>query len=332
MNRSYNFATLDAPKVTVHKETEALPFATLCELQDVVDVDTRKDLADLKLYDMYLPNFSMRLSKGLYKHDMMLVNSGALGIDYMGSCLFLEGSVKTYLRDGTDSKVEAPEGTQNFKYDPQNEFRHRLPANQPFHIAHFSVAPAHFMQFLPENETWAEKLKTRIVRGERIIGEKTPAIALAQSQALQLILNCPLSGKLGETMIETAIVQIMLLNLHSLFQSEQSPAASPTSKDVKTANAVKEYIESTFLSDHTLNELTRQFGTNSNKLMSLFKRVFSKSIFEHIGDLKMQHGYELLAKEDRTVSEVARLLGYKNANHFSTAFKKRFGISPVKVK
>jgi AraC-like DNA-binding protein len=132
-------------------------------------------------------------------------------------------------------------------------------------------------------------------------------------------------------MIEAAIVQIMMLNLHSLFQTERDEEISINQKDINTANTVKEYLDNTFLLDHTLSDLTKHFGTNTNKLMSLFRRAFGKSIFEYIGDLKMTHAHNLLAKEDRTVNEVSRIVGYKNANHFSAAFKKRFGVNPARV-
>lgn len=331
MNRSYNHVAINAPKVCLQQESEQKPFAILSELPSVLDEDLKKEVADLKLFDMYLPNFSMRLSEGKYKHDVMMVNSGGVGLEYMGSCLFLEGGVKTTYLGSTVPCMEAPVGTQNFKYDPQNEYRHWLAANQPFKIAHFSVSPDYFLDILPENEAWADKLKGRILRKERVLGERTPAICFAQSQALQLILNCPLTGKLGQTMIETAMIQIMLLNLHSLFQNEQEATPSVSQKDRNTANAVKEYIENSYLVDHTLNDLTKHFAVNSNKLMSLFRKVFGKSIFEYIGDLKMKYAHDLLLKEDRTVAEVSRLVGYKNPNHFSAAFKKRFGISPAKV-
>jgi AraC-like DNA-binding protein len=321
---------LNAPKVSLQEETGERPFAVLSELPGIVDEETRKELANVQLFDMYLPNFSMRISQGKYRHDVMMVNSGAVGLEYMGSCLFLEGNVKTHLRIGDDT-FEAPTGTQSFKYDPQNEFCHWLPANVPFRIAHFSVLPEHFLELLPENELWADKLKGRVLRKERILGERTPAISVAQAQALQLILNCPLTGKLGQTMIETAIVQIMLLNLHSLFQAEQDKAFSINSKDRNTAKAVKEYIESNYLLDHSLGDLTKHFATNSNKLMSIFRKAFGKSIFEYIGELRMKYAHELLLKEDRSVNEVSRIIGYKNANHFSAAFKKRFGVSPAMV-
>jgi AraC-like DNA-binding protein len=72
-------------------------------------------------------------------------------------------------------------------------------------------------------------------------------------------------------------------------------------------------------------------AANTNKLMALFKKTFGKSLFEYISELKMDMAHRMLQEEGKMVVEVARVMGYKNPNHFSTAFKKRFGISPSKV-
>jgi AraC family transcriptional activator of pyochelin receptor len=86
------------------------------------------------------------------------------------------------------------------------------------------------------------------------------------------------------------------------------------------------------LEDHCLSTLAKQFGTNTNKLMTLFKKVFGKSIFEFIGEQRMDHAMSLLRDGGYMVVEVARTIGYKNPNHFSSAFKRRFGINPSDVK
>ncbi|HEX8037697.1 MAG TPA: AraC family transcriptional regulator, partial [Chryseosolibacter sp.] len=72
----------------------------------------------------------------------------------------------------------------------------------------------------------------------------------------------------------------------------------------------------------------QKFGTNTNKLLNLFKKVFGKSIFEYIVEQRMDHARKLLREEGMPVAEVSRHLGYKNPNHFSTAFKKRVGVNP----
>jgi AraC-like DNA-binding protein len=40
---------------------------------------------------------------------------------------------------------------------------------------------------------------------------------------------------------------------------------------------------------------------------------------------------KLLLKEGKPVREVAFEVGYKNAHHFTTAFKKKFGYLPSKI-
>jgi AraC-like DNA-binding protein len=42
----------------------------------------------------------------------------------------------------------------------------------------------------------------------------------------------------------------------------------------------------------------------------------------------MEHAFRLLRDDGLLVTEVSRNVGYKNPNHFSTAFKKKFGINP----
>ena len=142
-----------------------------------------------------------------------------------------------------------------------------------------------------------------------------------------------MEGKLGYMMIETSIIQVLLIHLHSLFYKEEAfkqPVANR--RDFEIIQQLKDHLTKTFLEDHCLSTLARQFGTNTNKLMSLFKKIFGRSIFEFIGELRMDHAMELLRDHGLLVTEVARTVGYKNPNHFSCAFKRKYGISPSDLK
>lgn len=166
-----------------------------------------------------------------------------------------------------------------------------------------------------------------------MIGSRFADITLAQEQALKNILNCPMDGKLGNMMIETSLIQVILIQMYSLFRNEEGfkePAANR--RDIELIKQLKEHLTRTFLQEHCLQSLAKEFGTNTNKLMSLFKKVFGKSIFEFIGELRMDHAMELLRDRGLLVTEVARILGYKNPNHFSSAFKKRYGVNPSDLK
>lgn len=328
INQRYNFVSLDNPEVPFYPV--ATPEAPHVQWVVPAGEGMSADVGLVSLRDMYLPHFSARISEGKYNHDGMLENTSADGLDKVGFCLFLKGSFET--EDRAQFCVRAYQGTQNFKFDPQNEFRHRIAAGMEFHLAHFAVSADYFMQFLPEHEAWAEQLKSRIQRGERIMGHHSPYITVAQDRALQLVLNPPMQGKLGALMVETAIQQIILLQMHSIFQQAEEAVPGLSVADRDLIRSVKEYLTAHFLDDHSLVSLSRHFGVNTNKLMTLFKRLFGKSIFEFIGELRMDYAREQLRGGERRVVDIARELGYRNANHFSTAFKKKHGITPSQVR
>jgi AraC-like DNA-binding protein len=328
MNKAYNFITVNKSNGPSCAASQTIPLAEWVDapIDEANSFDA--EIAKVDIKDLHLPNFSVRISQGSFTRDAVFVNTGGKGLDLLGSCLFPKGEFSTTLMQ--KQYVESFSGTQNFKYDPNNEFRHRIAANTPFHVIHFSVSPAHFLNFFPENEPWADKLKTKINKGERVMGQRSASITLVQERILQNIIECPLAGKMATFMMEASIVQIMLLQLHALFQQDYS-RTSITRKDIDIAHGAKEYLMQTFLEDHSLENLARHFGTNTNKLMTLFKNTFGKSLFEYISELKMDFARKLLQEKGRLVVEVARLTGYKNPNHFSTAFKKRFGISPSQI-
>lgn len=287
-------------------------------------------LVDVVSKDMYLPNFALRYTEGKIGADAIMFNEEGSGIDLPGSCLFMKGNFTSILPNG-ESALAGYNGTQNFKYDPDNQFRHIIHGDKQFQLLHISYKEEYLNYFLPENERWADELKTRIRNRQRVFGERSVYISAEQEMALQTIFNNPLNGKLGYLMLEAAVVQIILFQLNGLFRNYQSRVSRTEKRDEETAWSLKEHLTENFLDDHSLESLAQMFCMNTNKLMSVFKKHFHKSIFEYIQELRMRHAYALLL-DDIQVTEVARVLGYKNPNHFSAAFKREFGVVPTGVK
>ncbi len=285
-------------------------------------------LGTMAIEDLYLPNFSLRVTKAHFKHDIILVDQNAEHNQLFGSCFFNKGILRSYLH-ASNVAMESFHGTHNFKYDPSNDFRHRAFANVPYHILHFSVHPQYLLSLLPNGESWSEKLKEQLARGERTMGDWFPSISIMQERILANILQCPLEGKMAIMMMEASITQLLILQMHSIYGSSARERFNALSRrDLDTTHSLREYLKKNFLVDHSLDNLARTFGTNTTNLMSQFKKMFGMSIFEYLTDLRMEHARLLLESDNQMVCEVARTLGYKNPNHFSTAFKKHFGINP----
>lgn len=329
----FSCITVDNPNIPILSTEEALakPLGKFIETENSED-DVPDGLEYARSSDMYLPNFSVRSFEGKFSRDAVFVNAHNRGTDLLGSCLFLKGNINSIL-PGQPGSIESYDKSHNFKFDPHNEFKHKSRAGTEIHFLHISYASSYFNQFLPEDEAWADNLKRRIDRKERIIGHRFVAISHLQERALKNIMDCPLSGKLGYLLIETSIIQIILLQMYSLFNTDPFFKSEKVNKrDMDVITELKEYLSGTFLDDHSLISLSRHFGANTNKLMSLFKKFFGKSIFEYINELRMEHARQLLQDQGLLITEVSRVIGYKNPNHFSAAFKKRYGICPSELK
>ena len=103
-------------------------------------------------------------------------------------------------------------------------------------------------------------------------------------------------------------------------------------KDAELMHAVREYLQLHFQDDLSLTAICKEFGINECKLKGGFKAMFGKTVFGYIQELRMEFARQLLFQKRISVGLVADKLGYRNANHFSTAFKKYFGESPGNVR
>lgn len=323
-----NYITVDNPNVPVFSDGKPgnIEFGKFTETL----VEHSSD-ASIRLTDMYLPNFSLRVIEAKFAGNAAFYNQRASGTDLLGSCVFFNARLKSVL-PGEKEGVDVFNRTQNFKYDPNNEYLHLAPAHTPLHFVHFSYKPEYLNEMLPQNEAWAESFKEKIERRERILGAESLPITQIQEQALQNIFHCPLSGKLGELMMETSFIQFMMLQLYGHFGEGSVSQKRISQHDNNIARELKEYLTKNFLHEHSVSCLAKHFGVNTNRLMFLFRQTFGKSIFEYLGELRMQHAFKLLRDDNLRVINVARIIGYKNPNHFSAAFKKRYGVVPTELR
>lgn len=327
-----NFITVDNPNIPVlsHNKPQHIEYGRFTEtaIENFGEVNG----SVVRLKDMYLPNFSLRAIEAQFNENVAFYNTHAHGSELLGTCVFFQARMKSIEPSGKETVIMSHR-THNFKYDPFNEYIHLSLAGSPLNFVHFSYTTEYLNEILPHEETWAEVLKERVNRKERIMGNRPLPINLIQERALENIFNCPLEGRLGLMMIETSIVQLILLQLHSLFAQEPTLRPNVSRQDTTVVHDVREYITQHFLQDHSITGLARQFGLNTNKLMYLFKTTFGTSVFEYLGSLRMDYARQLLLDNKHLrVVDIARTLGYKNPNHFSAAFKKRYGTAPSELK
>jgi AraC-like DNA-binding protein len=333
MSIKKNHLVLDNPNIPVFtgQSTQSVKFGELVDVSGEVgsyfDPETITKGNRLNVQDMYLPHFSIRYFAGEFTHDAVMVNARNQFTDEVLNCFFYDGDLKAFV--GNNHEVQMRGGTQLLRYDPQNEIKCWCGGNKPFHVVRIFSSPEYFLDLLPDEEQWVEPIKNSVRGKEKILRTSTSLITQAQHNILKGILNCPLTGKAAQLMIETSALQLILLQLHAMKSSDfdNHGKVKINKRDAELMWSVKEYLNKTFLDDHTLQSLSKEFGTNKFKLNVIFKSLFGLTPFELIRNLKMDLAKQWLS-DGLTVGEVAHRLKYKNPHHFSTAFKKMFDSTP----
>ncbi len=228
---------------------------------------------------------------------------------------------------GTSSNSGCVSGGQCYiAFNPSLPEVHRFDA-QSTKPLYMEFTADYFASLLDNGDAFTGQLRERILNRE-FFGMKT-MLSPYHSRFASTIYECPLEGSLGNLMMEGSLQQFVALQLAAL--AHPGRVERFTNRDKDTMHAIKEYLHKTFQQNHSLLDLSKRFGINQNKLKKSFKEIFGVTVIAYLYDLKMEHARTMLYDHGMHVGEVAYMVGYKNANHFATAFKRKFGMNPSKV-
>jgi AraC-like DNA-binding protein len=146
------------------------------------------------------------------------------------------------------------------------------------------------------------------------------------------ITNCEREGIYKKMFVEAKIIQLLLLQLEQLCCNNCHIKCQLKKSDTAKMYQVRDIILYNLKQPFSLKELAHQVGTNEFTLKKGFKTIFGTTVFGFLNDVKMEKAQNLLTEKELTITQVAELVGYKNATHFTTAFKKKYGTLPSALK
>ncbi|CAM3103385.1 helix-turn-helix transcriptional regulator [Komagataeibacter rhaeticus] len=77
-----------------------------------------------------------------------------------------------------------------------------------------------------------------------------------------------------------------------------------------------------------LEQIAKCVGMSVSSLQRGFRRLFGKSPYMIFHEERMQAAYRRLRQDEASIVMIASDIGYSNPSHFSSAFRKMFGLSP----
>lgn len=133
---------------------------------------------------------------------------------------------------------------------------------------------------------------------------------------------------INQLKIQSLLLEIIIHQVESLYVENENKEIIVNKNHYDKIQMAKKLIDEDLSKNHTISDLAKSVGTNEQYLKKHFKQFYGKTIMNYITEMKMEHAKKLILMGKYRISDVARMTGYKHSTHFTTAFKKYFGIIP----
>ncbi|WP_183573047.1 helix-turn-helix domain-containing protein [Mucilaginibacter sp. X5P1] len=149
--------------------------------------------------------------------------------------------------------------------------------------------------------------------------------------AINAIVGCKYQDDLKKMFLLSKSMELLVLQAEAYHAFHHSAVRYlKTEYDKERIIYAREYLVQHLDMPPGLSDLAKVAGINEYKLKKGFKELFGNTVFGYLAETRLELAKTDLLEKNKTASEIAFELGYSSVQHFSTAFKKKFGVSPTK--
>ncbi|MEM9675623.1 MAG: AraC family transcriptional regulator [Bacteroidota bacterium] len=205
-------------------------------------------------------------------------------------------------------------------------------AKESVKLLEINIQPAYLKKYLPDGHLFDLFLESMERKQSMIISPHNYPITPQMMNLIQAIIHCDRSGHFKRMFLESSIIELLMLQLEQITSHDCNVFCAMDKQHQERLHAAREILDQQLNATFTLNSLAQQVGTNEFALKKGFKELFGTTVFGYWNQIKMQEARMLLTEGMMNIAEISSRIGYKNPQHFSTAFKKYFGYSPSELK
>ncbi|MFD0998633.1 helix-turn-helix transcriptional regulator [Ohtaekwangia kribbensis] len=232
---------------------------------------------------------------------------------------------------GNGQKFVVRERQHNMFYMPEFEgYIESARQKETSQMLEIHLTEAYFQRFVSTDSTLLNRFTEKIDKKElSMLHHLHMTITPYMETLVQQILQCSKQGIMKRLFLESKVMELLMLQIEQFETSvEKKQSTVIKANDAEKIHHARHLLEQNISKPYSLLELSRMVGLNDFKLKKGFKEVFGNTVFGYLHEIRMQEAKKLLLDQQKSIHEVAEYCGYQYVQHFSTAFKKRFGITP----
>lgn len=243
------------------------------------------------------------------------------------------GSSQATFVDPSAISYEFASNSHNIIYVPGTR-GNMLFADKGSRILEINIRPHLFSKYIePETQDAFLKFLEQIgQQSHALISMHNMPITPEMHHIIHQIISCQKTGMYKRMFLEAKVIELLMLQLEQISQHDCRVFCTLRRQDFVKIHEAREIVLARTDHPFSLIELARLVGTNQSTLKNGFKELFGTTVFGMVSDLKMDKAKELLLNTRKSISDISEDVGYKNATHFTTAFRKKFGVTPAKCR
>ncbi|MFC4141020.1 helix-turn-helix transcriptional regulator [Pedobacter mendelii] len=241
------------------------------------------------------------------KPEQILIHYSSITVSFL---YCLEGTINCE----NSSKIESIVLNKNQQIIKLNDFKNLVISfNSKIEYIHIQLTQEHYKKLTGGN-----------------FGNDLSAFESSETDSeITLILNSLITQKNHKRTAKISIqAKVYALLTFYINKVNYKPLLSLKKDDIDKILFAKKLVEDNIQMPYSLINLSRKAGINDYKLKKGFKEITGNTVFGYLYKIRMEKAHYYLSRDKKTVNEVAFLVGYKNAQHFTAAFKKIYNILP----
>lgn len=133
------------------------------------------------------------------------------------------------------------------------------------------------------------------------------------------------SERICQNLLEILIIRI-IRSQHLI------PVSLNTTHMSKECAQIKEYLDTNYAENITLDTLTELTHMNKYYMAHSFAKYTGQSPIQYLNQRRMEAACTLLTNTDYSISTIASAIGFSSQSYFTQTFRKNYGTTPIKYR
>lgn len=289
------------------------------------------DFGNARFREMQFDGFAVSYGT-VHLHEHVTIESNDI-VPMVGLHFMLQGELSAQI-EGMHKLIQTSHLQHNMVYNGHAAETLTIYPQQEMKIFGLGFSRNRFVELAADNGSVLDKFAEDVANHKPVALGQGYAITPRMLQLIEEVRHCHFTGGLKKLFLQSKAIELLALQCE---QVEREGMRSPEALRISRSEEERIYHARDLLLEHahdplSLGELARKAGLNEFKLKQGFKKVFDNTVFGYLSDHRLDQAQHMIREGRLSLTDIAETLGYSSLQHFSNAFRKKFGLSPSRLR